>query len=135
MFNDANGVVLGPLLLTLNIFHTLFYVSIVNFEHVFASLFGILANIYDRAFLQKYLTGKRRRLFSPKITIVDVSQGPKYGSGVIYCFLLVFVFIKHFHGHESRLSSLSSLRRIRLTSTYSRSKRSINSFITDVPII
>ena len=31
---DANSVVLVPLLLTLNIFHTLFYVSIVNFEHV-----------------------------------------------------------------------------------------------------
>ena len=33
--NPAIGVVLVSLLLTLNIFHTLFYsVSIVNFEHV-----------------------------------------------------------------------------------------------------
>ena len=32
----ATGVVLISLFLTLNIFHTLLYVSIVNFEHVFA---------------------------------------------------------------------------------------------------
>ena len=45
MFNDANGVVLGSLLLTLNIFHTLFYVSIVNFEHVFASWNEIVSTL------------------------------------------------------------------------------------------
>ena len=34
--NNANGVVLVSLLLTLNIFHIRFGVSIVNFEHVIA---------------------------------------------------------------------------------------------------
>ena len=39
---DANGVVLVSLLLTLTIFHTLFYsLSIVNFEHVIASWLNI----------------------------------------------------------------------------------------------
>ena len=34
--NNANGVILVSLLLTMNIFHTRFGVSIVNFEHVIA---------------------------------------------------------------------------------------------------
>ena len=52
---DAIGIVLVSLLLTLNIFHTLLSVSIVNFEHVYADWVAVFLNRDKRNFKLKRL--------------------------------------------------------------------------------
>ena len=43
-----------------------------------SGVFNILSNIYDGAFLWKYLTTKSRKLFSQLNSLRDFPQGPIY---------------------------------------------------------